>query len=269
MEKHLFVNGVGMTGLGPITKMMGHFPAAHLTLREGRRLDALVICFGMGTSFRSLVSWGGNVTAVELIPSVPDLFGYYFADGPDLLKATDRALRVEIDDGRRYLDRTRDTFDLIVVDPPPPVEAAASSLLYSKEFYRSATARLRPDGILQAWLPAGDHATIVGATQAVLESFPHVRTFRSVAGWGIHYLASHTPIPPLTAGQLRERMPPAAVRDMTEWGARPQQYLKLMVSQEIDPRSLLAGAGPAPVAISDDRPLNEFFFVRRYLRGQR
>jgi len=263
-EAQLFVNGVGMTGLTPITKMMAHFPAAHLPPRPGRPLDGLVICFGMGTSLRSLAAWGANVTSVELIPSVPKLFGYFYPDGPDLLRSRDRTVRVEIDDGRRYLDRTRETFDLILVDPPPPVEAAASSLLYSKEFYRSAIARLRPEGILQAWLPGGDGETVAAVTEAILESFAHVRAFRSVGGWGIHYLASRRPIPPLTAEELRDRMPEAAVRDMTEWGGGSRQPLRLMLARELDPRSLATAAGET-APITDDRPLNEFFLVRRYL----
>jgi spermidine synthase len=270
MEKHLFVNGVGMTGLTPITKMMVHFPVAHVAAQTKLPLDGLIICFGMGTSFRSLVAWGGNVTAVELIPSVPKLFGFYFADGPDLLRSGADRIRIEIDDGRRYLDRTRSTFDIISLDPPPPIEAAASSLLYSKQFYQSALPRLRPNGILQAWLPAGDRATLFGVTQALLESFPHVRAFRSVKGWGIHFLASRNPIPRLTAEQMLALMPPAAVRDMTEWeNVAPLEYLKHMVSAEVEPRRLLAEAGgDGKIAISDDRPVNEFFFLRRYVAGQ-
>jgi spermidine synthase len=197
MEKHLFVNGVGMTGLTPITKMMVHFPAAHVASQAKPPLDGLIICFGMGTSFRSLVAWGANATAVELIPSVPKFFGFYFADGPELLRDHAGRINIEIDDGRRYLDRTRSTFDVISIDPPPPIEAAASSLLYSKEFYQSVRPRLKPNGILQAWLGAGDAATLFAVTQALVESFPHVRAFRSVKGWGIHYLASRHPIPRL------------------------------------------------------------------------
>src|SRR5207302_6364144 len=71
MHKKLLVNGTGMTSLTSITKMMAHLPLAFLDLPPQ---DALVICFGMGTTFRSLRSWGIPVTAVELVPSVPRLF---------------------------------------------------------------------------------------------------------------------------------------------------------------------------------------------------
>ncbi len=53
MKKELFVNGIGMTSLTPITKDMIHFPLAML---DRRPESALVICFGMGTSFRAATS---------------------------------------------------------------------------------------------------------------------------------------------------------------------------------------------------------------------
>ena len=79
MTRLLLVNGYGMTSLTPITKMMAHLPLAFL---DRPPQDALVVCFGMGTTFRSLHSWGIPVTAVELIPSVPRLFGYSIAMVP-------------------------------------------------------------------------------------------------------------------------------------------------------------------------------------------
>jgi spermidine synthase len=77
------VNGVGITILTPITKLMAHLPLAFL---DHPPRNALVICFGMGTSYRSLMSWNIPTTAVELVPSVPELFGYYHADALELLR---------------------------------------------------------------------------------------------------------------------------------------------------------------------------------------
>jgi predicted methyltransferase len=149
MERHLLVNGIGITFLTPMTKVMAHLPLVFLNHPPR---NALVVCFGMGTTYRSMLSWGIPTTAVELVPSVPKLFWYYHADGPQLLKS--QLSRVVIDDGRRYLERNPEQYDVIALDPPPPVEAAGSSLLYSKEFYSTVRTRLRPDGILQQWLPA-------------------------------------------------------------------------------------------------------------------
>ena len=66
----------------------------------------------------------------------------FSSDGADLLQSP--LARVVIDDGRRYLERTTQSYDLITVDPPPPVEAAGSSLLYSEEFYAVARKAAAP-----------------------------------------------------------------------------------------------------------------------------
>jgi spermidine synthase len=258
-EKELLVNGVGITSLTPITKVMVHLPLAFL---DTPPRDVLVICFGMGTSFRSALSWDVPTTAAELVPSVPGLFGFFHADGPDLLKSP-RA-RIVLDDGRRFLERSRESFDLITIDPPPPVEAAGSSLLYSREFYQLARRRLRSGGILQQWFPGGEPRILEAVTRAITESFPHVRVFRSVEGWGFHYLASDAPIPTRTAAELAGRLPPRAQADLVEWfrGTAPREVFERLLAQEISPEAIFSVA-PWNRTLTDDRPVNEYYFLRR------
>ena len=215
----------------------------------------------MGTTYRSLLSWGIPTTAVELVPSVPKLFWYYHADGPQLLRSP--LSHVVIDDGRRYLERTTEQYDVIAIDPPPPVEAAGSSLLYSKEFYATVRARLRPGGILQQWLPRGDPMVHAAVTRALTESFPHVRSFHSIGEWGIHYLASSQPLPNWSAKELVQHMPASAVKDLMEWGPQPNPELQLgaVLHNELSPASLIAEDPSAP-ALTDDRPVNEYYLLR-------
>jgi predicted membrane-bound spermidine synthase len=257
-NRRLLVNGVGITFLTPITKMMAHLPLAFLN-RPPK--NALVVCFGMGTTYRSMLSWGIPTTAVELVPSVPKLFWYFHADGPQLLKSP--LSRVVIDDGRRYLERSSEQYDVIALDPPPPVEAAGSSLLYSREFYATARTRLRHDGILQQWLPRGDPAVHAAVARALQESFPYVRAFHSIGGWGIHFLASSQPLPNWSAEQLVRHMPASAAKDLMEWGpkATPDGQLGAVLNQEISAASLIAEDSSAP-ALQDDRPINEYYLIR-------
>jgi len=258
-EKRLLVNGVGMTTLTPITKFMAHLPLASLARRPE---SALVICFGMGTTHRSMLSWGIHSTAVELAPSVPRFFSYFHADAP-ALEASPLS-RIVIDDGRFFLDRTSQRFDVIVLDPPPPVEAAASSLLYSTELYRAAKPRLKPGGILAQWLPAADDAVQSAVASALKESFPYVRVFRSVEGWGYHFLASETLLPRYSAADLAERLPPAAAEDFLEWGPAdtPAEQFATVLKQELTLDSLIQKA-PLVGALRDDRPINEYYLLRR------
>jgi spermidine synthase len=253
----LLVNGIGMTKLTPITKFMVHLP---LAFHRGKPESALVICFGMGTTYRSALSWDIDTTTVELVPSVIKAFGFYHADAARVIN--DPNGHVIIDDGRRYLKRISKKFDVIVVDPPPPTWAAGSSLLYSKEFYALARQHLKPNGILQMWYPGGELVTGQAVVRSIQESFPYVRGFQSVEGWGVHLLASSEPIEQLKANQLAARMPESAKKDLLEWNDSQDApaYIGLVVNHEVFVPALL---NPDPeVQITDDQPYNEYFLLR-------
>lgn len=254
----LVVNGVGMTTLTPITKFMIHLPMSY---HASPAPDVLVICFGMGTSYRSALSWGADTTVVDLIPSVPEAFGFYHANADEVRKNPHG--HIIIDDGRRFLKRTTQKFDVIATDPPPPLQAAGSSLLYTPEFYDLIKEHLKPKGIVQIWLPGGDRMSAAAVARSVAISFPHVRCFASVARGGIHILASMEPMEQLTPDQLIARIPASAKADLMEWAgnADPTQYLASVISAELPIEELL---NPNPeIRITDDHPYNEYFLLRR------
>ena len=258
MQRRLLVNGMGMTKLTPITKMMAHLTLASL---DHTPHSALIICFGMGTTYRSVVAWNISGTAVELVPSVPKLFSYYHADAAEVMASP--LAHVVIDDGRRFLERSPAKYDAIIVDPPPPVQTAGSSLLYSQDFYAVAKQRLEPGGILQQWLPEADDPTQAAVARAIKNSFPYVRVFRGIEGWGWHFLASERPIPIRTAAELVARMPPGAVSDMMEWGPAPspEEQVNLLLSHQSSTDAVIA-LSPATATLTDDRPINEYFLLR-------
>jgi spermidine synthase len=261
MQRDLVVNGVGITVLSPITKYMAHLP---LAFHQGPVHSTLVICFGMGTSYRSLLSLNVRATAVELVPSVRDSFGYFHADAAQIM-ANPRG-HVVIDDGRRFLERTQEAYDVIVVDPPPPVPAAGSSLLYSREFHEEVRRHLKPGGIFQTWWPAGEELALRAIAQSLHDVFPYVKVYRSVDGWGLHFLASMTPIPDLSADQLLARIPASARADLTEWTPRDvKKDLEAVLESELPIATVLPVH--ASTTITDDRPFNEYYLVRRTMRG--
>lgn len=256
--KSLLVNGIGMTILTPITKYMVALPMA---FHEGKPESALIICFGMGTSYRSALSWGTDTTAVELIPSVPQAFGFYHANAKEVLSNTNG--RIIVDDGRRFLKRTKEKFDVIVIDPPPPVEAAGSSLLYSTEMCALIKEHLKPHGILQIWFPGGEPLIAQAVVRSVSATFPNVRCFISIEGWGLHILGSMDPIERLTPTQFTARIPADAKKDLLEWSNSHDLDLDVSnaLSREFPPDYIL---NPNPeIRITDDEPLNEYFLLRR------
>jgi spermidine synthase len=263
MRKNLVVNGISMTILTPVTKIMSHLPLALLDHPPER---GLVVCFGMGTTFRSMLSWGIHTTAVDLVPSVPAVFGYFHPDGAELVKSP--LARIVTDDGRRFLEGSTEQYDVITLDPPPPVGAPTSSLLYSREFDEIANKHLKPDGILQVWLPGGDAATKASVAQALQDSFPHVRAFRSIEAHtdlsgGLHFLASKEPLAITSGAVLAARLPLAAARDLVEWGpaSTAEDMFNSMLSGEVPLESIIALAPRVP-ALTDDQPINEYFFLR-------
>ena len=129
------------------------------------------------------------------------------------------------------------------------------------EFYAAARRRLAEHGILQQWIPDGDRPLLSAVVAAVSASFRHVRLFGSMEGWGLHILASQEPIAAASAEELAARMPAAAVADLLEWGpaTTAAAQLQLVLDREV-PLVRLVPPGTEP--LRDDRPLNEYFYLR-------
>ena len=265
--RQLLVNGFNMTHLTPDNKYMVHLPFAFL----GRPpKNGLIICFGMGTGFRSMLSWGIPTTAVDLIPSVPALYGYFNANAAKLVSSP--LARIVVDDGRRFLDGSMQKYDAIVIDPPPPPQAPGTSLLYSREFYEVIKRHLSSDGILEQWYldDKSDPAIKASVAKALTQSFPYVRAFPSYdqhngTSFGMYFLASMRPLPNLSGSVLAARLPPEAAADFVEWGpARtvPEQF-DLALSHELNVDQMIAQAPSVP-PIRDNLPINEYFLLRRW-----
>ncbi|HEV2698277.1 MAG TPA: hypothetical protein VGU90_09820, partial [Terriglobales bacterium] len=166
-------------------------------------------------------------------------------------------------------ERTAAQYDVITIDPPPPVEAAGSSLLYSKEFYATLKPRLRAGGVLQQWLPRGDDVDRTAIARALQESFPYIRVFweNPQEHWGTHFLASLQPLPDWTTAQLAQHMPASAARDLIEWGPQPnaERQFAAVLANEV-PLDQLIKEAPGVPALRDDKPVNEYYLVRRRVR---
>jgi predicted membrane-bound spermidine synthase len=267
LDKDLLVNGIGMTYMTPITKYMAHLPLAFM---QRPPKNGLVVCFGMGTTFRSMLSWGIPTTVVDLVPSVPALFGYFHTDAERLLASP--LAQIVVDDGRRFLDGSTLRYDVITVDPPPPPAAPGSSLLYSRQFYAIVKRHLAAGGIVQLWYPEDetDPATSASIAKALVQSFPYVRAFQSVEGWGIHYLASMEALSSEPASVLAARLPASAVADLVEWGpgSTAEEQLSDVLAHEQEVGKIIALDSEVP-PLEDDQPINEYFALRQWFQYYR
>src|SRR5262245_11216740 len=150
---------------------------------------ALVVAFGMGTAFRGSIIAGMRTDAVELVPSVPPRFGWYYPDANEVL--ANPAGRVIVADGRNHLELTSERFDIIVTDPPPPIESSGASVISSLEYYQAGRDHLTPGGVMMQWLPTGATLDEVRAQLRTFRSvFPHVTTLFGPGGYGTYMLGS-------------------------------------------------------------------------------
>jgi spermidine synthase len=262
-QKHLWVTGTGMTVLTIDANLM---PILPLIARPDAR-DAAVIAFGMGSSFRSALAAGLRTDAVELVPSVPRMFGWYHDDAAAV--RSNAAGRVLVTDGRNYLELTDKRYDIIVTDPPPPIESSGASVISSLEYYRAGRARLNPGGIMMQWAPFGpgsaDLATHIRTFRA---AFPEVVILRGPGLHGIFMLGSDQPISFLEASIREVLGRPGILDNLSEPADSPVHSIDDWVTVFPamlwlnGPAAVDAEVGPGPL-VTDDRPYSEYFLLRR------
>jgi spermidine synthase len=255
----LLVNGAGMTLKVTETKMMAHLPM--LLHRDPR--DTLIICFGMGTTYRSAITYGGNVTAVELVKEVLDAFEYFYQDA-SRVRAYAKG-RMVVNDGRSYLKLTREKYDVITVDPPPPIDAAGVNHLYSKEFLQLAKDHLKKGGIMAHWIPYPgvggiedpDTATMLVLTFA--DVFPYVYIKPSIHRLGLHILGLAEPLE-ISIERVSKRLSNGGVADdLREWDSVPIDYFQDLTRYRAP---MIPGC-----IVTDDRPLLEFYLLRTWQKA--
>ncbi|MCF8365263.1 MAG: polyamine aminopropyltransferase [Bacteroidales bacterium] len=110
----------------------------------------LILGGGDGCAAREILKYPGvkNITLVDLDPAMTDLAKTH----PVLVEANDSALfhpklKIINLDGYKFLEDTRQYFDLIIIDLPDPRNVELSRL-YSREFYTMCRKQLRLHGVL-------------------------------------------------------------------------------------------------------------------------
>jgi spermidine synthase len=265
--KQLWVTGVSMTLLTVDAKLM---PIIPLIFRPASTTE-LTIAFGMGSAYRAALIAGLKVDGVELVPSVPDMFGNFYSDAAEVL--TDPNGHLIISDGRNHVELTDRTYDIIVVDPPPPVQGSGVSVISSREFYQAAKARLSPGGIMMQWVPYD---------QTLDEFKAHVRTFDDVfsnmmvaagpGGFGYYMFGSDQPFG-FTDENMRSVLSrPGVLEDISSAYDSPRKdlegwvaFLPHLIRLQGDQVSQFTGPGPL---VTDDRPLPEYFLLRHLFGPQ-
>src|SRR5262249_54490664 len=158
---------------------------------------------------------------------------------------SDPRVRLTITDGRNFLLASRDTYDIIHLEPPE-LHVAGVVNLYTREFYESARAHLATGGIFSTWVnivltPEGDLRTVVRTIASV---FPYLSIWHGPHGYGWIINGSLAPHGPDLA-LLTIKFEQPSVRDDLESIAihDPFRFLSYFVMADDEVREF-AGDGP-------------------------
>ncbi|HEX5066209.1 MAG TPA: fused MFS/spermidine synthase, partial [Myxococcota bacterium] len=261
--------GTAGTNTNSLNRTQGHL--AHLL--HPRPTASLQIGFGVGNTLgaASLHPEVQRLDCVELSPHVRETAPFFWTNGGVL---DDPKVRLVVEDGRNYLLRTRERYQVITLEPPNVYTAGVVDL-YTREFYALASAALTDDGLLSQWIAAVDHEDedVRSMVRAVAEVFPEVTVWDMgpLDEFGIDaptgfllVIAAKQPLR-IDPRELARRMDAEPVRaDLQKIGfARPARLLSLFVAGNAGVRAWTEGATP----VTDDFTRVDYASARSVYSG--
>ncbi|MDQ2997978.1 MAG: fused MFS/spermidine synthase, partial [Chloroflexota bacterium] len=174
--------------------LLGHLPP----LLRPHAQSALMISFGNGIASGAMSRHSiPRIQAVELVAEQVAAAQFYRQENRGVLDYP--GLQITIEDGRNYLMRSDEQFDIITADATHPVNSS-SWALFTREFYGLVQQRLASDGVFVQWLPfhdlsSQDFRDIVKTFKSV---FPHTSLWYT---GGTHSFLVATP-QPLTRAEV-------------------------------------------------------------------
>src|SRR5262249_55406953 len=135
-----------------------------------------------------VVGWASGVTvgsaarhpierldAVELEPAM--LEASHFFEAVNSRPLENPAVHVVLDDGRHFVEATREKYDVIISQPPNPRLTGVANL-FTREYFHAAREALAPGGRFVAWFPlyAIDFDALRAILAALQAEFPSVYT---------------------------------------------------------------------------------------------
>ena len=204
-----------------------------------------------------------RITVAEADPLVVEAARNWFApaNGHAL---DDPRVWVVADDGRGFLDTSRERFDVVIAASPSPWTAGAAGL-FTLEHYRAVAAHLTANGIFGQAVPLDEMKREDFRTwlHTVTTAFPNVTFWQS--GSDVILLASPQPflieLEP-TVARLRSS---ALAQDFTALGLSMRGVVDLLNSPAVRPDQVAAFLGnvdPNADLNTDDRPVLELATAR-------
>ncbi|MBR9683434.1 hypothetical protein GOV03_02750 [Candidatus Woesearchaeota archaeon] len=111
--------------------------------------NSLVIGLGTGTTSGHLAQ-SIKVTTIEIEPAIVEAAEYFENLNLNVLENSNHDLVIA--DGRNFLLRSKEKYDIIVPEPSDPWQSF-STLLFSKEFFELVKEHLDEEGVYFQWVP--------------------------------------------------------------------------------------------------------------------
>jgi spermidine synthase len=241
--------------------LMGHMPM--FMHPEPRRV--LNIGLGGGLTLAAIVRHPEirEIVQVEIDPLVAKAAGEHFREA-NRGALEDPRVRMVIDDGRNYVDRPGEAFDVIVSEPPN-IWVAGVSGLFTREFYAAARRRLAPGGLLSQWFPIHEFSRedFHTALRTLSLEFPHSAVWTN--GYDAIVVASVEPLP-VDRRRIAERArTPGVGEDFMGIGVLPNAIPDYVERPRFRGRQTLSGRAGSEIN-TDDLPVLEFRSARNLYR---
>ena len=184
----LTVNSIGHQILQTAEEKEPFYRVPYETFGDGTFQRALIIGAGSGSDAAVALRHGvQQIDAVEIDPVISRLGRRYHPDQP----FSHPGVTVHVDDGRAFLRRSREQYDLIIFALPDSLTLTSQfaslrleSFLFTEEAFQEARARLAPGGALvlynfyrETWLLR----KLAGMLETTFDAPPYVVSY---GGWG-------------------------------------------------------------------------------------
>ncbi len=179
--RRLYIDGFSAAETGRhygYMRMLGHLP---VLLCDSPK-NACVVAFGTGTTAGAVAAHKSveRLVCVEIEPAVFSMAPHFAAENRSVL--TKKKTQQVVADGREYLRRGENSFDVITLEPLMPYTPAAV-YLYTKEFYLDARQSLTKGGVLCQWIPP--HGVSNDDMKRLIASV--AAAFRHTSVWYFHH----------------------------------------------------------------------------------
>ncbi len=169
----LVTNAYSMSGTDFVAlRYMKMFVYLPYVLNQDMR-KVLQISYGVGNTAEAVISLD-SVEQFDLVDISADILKYssIIHDATGHYPLQDPRTRAHIEDGRFFLQTTREKYDLITAEPPPPQQAGVVNL-YTQEYFQLIRDRLAEHGLATYWLPghALKEQDALAITRAFCEAF--------------------------------------------------------------------------------------------------